>query len=304
MHQGEQLVVFSPFQDFSKHLAKLFSESNVPALLLDGSTSPAKRGALIELFKSGEFPILIAGISSMGEGHSLECCANLVLPSLSWAYDENKQAIERVHRLTSKKDVSIYVMVTKNTIDERLVGLWQDKGDASDLALDGRLIEDDKEEIDIGQLLRDAVKDFDPNAATLDETEIKLSWNTTMIQALSDSYAAYREARSPDTTPQAAITHPSPPNLPIFGLTAHRNTPPPAKPTKSKPIIPDITPMPTPSNNHPASPKKSPISNPFNILPFPVTFTHPCATKKKTSPKKTAIPADTKNKARLPACFG
>lgn len=195
MATGEQLVVFSPFQDFAADISDRLTRAGIPHLNLDGKTDPLKRGELVTRFKSGEFPILIAGIESMGEGHSLDTCSNLVLPSLAWAYDKNAQAVERVHRLTSKKPVNIYVMVTRNTIDERLVASFQEKTDSNDLALDGRLVETEKEEIDLGQLLRDAVKDFDSAAPTIDEREVEDQWALTLVPGLRDAYELFRELR-------------------------------------------------------------------------------------------------------------
>ncbi len=102
-------------------------------------------------------------------------------------------------------------MITKNSIDEKLVALWQEKGDSSDLALDGRLIEDDKEEIDLGQLLRDAVKDFDPLAETIDEVEVRQQWDTHLRPALTASYQSYLTHQTPaqkTTPPQSRDAQP------------------------------------------------------------------------------------------------
>ena len=123
-------MIFSPFTDFSSDLAARFGQAGVPYLKLDGAITPTKRGSMVKRFKNKEVPILIAGIDSMGEGYSLDNASHLVLPSLSWAFDSNTQAVERVHRLTSKKPVTIYCMVTKGTIDERLASLWQERGDS------------------------------------------------------------------------------------------------------------------------------------------------------------------------------
>ena len=267
--QGEQLVIFSPFQDFGQGLSNRFTEAGISHLKLDGTTSPAKRGSMVKRFKTGEYPILIAGIDSMGEGHSLDCCSHLVLPSLSWAFDSNSQAVERVHRLTSKKDVTIYVMVTQGTIDERLTSLWQEKGDAADLALYGRLSTHDRKEIDLGQLLRDAVKDFDPKAETLDESEVAEQWKSTIRPALTASFACYRNLRpiagnvgvpptafihsssSPPTLPNSPPTLPKPRTL--FDLMNQRRQ------QTTTPSTPPLTPSPTPV----------PIQPLRNIIPFP-----------------------------------
>ena len=43
-------------------------------------------GMTEEDFKKGKYPVLIAGLKAMGEGHSFENCAHLILPALSYAY--------------------------------------------------------------------------------------------------------------------------------------------------------------------------------------------------------------------------
>jgi hypothetical protein len=286
LSQGEQLVIFSPFQDFSTSLAARFRDAAVPHLVLDGNLTPAKRGSLIKKFKSGEIPILIAGIDSMGEGYSLDNARHLVLPSLSWSFDSNTQAVERVHRLTSRRDVSIYVMVTQGTIDERLCSIWQEKGDSSDLALDGRLITSAREEIDLGTLLRDAVKDFDPKAPTLDEDEVALHWKHELSATLAAAGKTY--LATPATTPAkprripatatlkpAAFSHRPPAEKP------QTSTPPPRRTLfdlmKTKPPTPSTpqatAPIPPPEPAAEPAPGPAPIPAPepapTNIITFP-----------------------------------
>ena len=320
MATGEQLVVFSPFQDFAADLADRFVRAAIPHLNLDGKTDPLKRGELVTRFKSGEFPILIAGIESMGEGHSLDTCSNLVLPSLSWAYDKNAQAIERVHRLTSKKPVTIYVMVTRNSIDERLVAMFQEKGDSNDLALDGRLVETEKEEIDLGQLLRDAVKDFDPTAATIDEREVEDQWALTLAPGLRDAYAIFRELRPlPAATPEKTRTD-EPRRKPKLVIDIPATTPPQInnqqstidnhqsairKPVRLVHLMKDLrrttdpapAPAPAPSENppstihNPPSLPKEPVIPIGKIIPFPGRLG-------KVIPGQPA-----KNAVALPACL-
>ncbi|MEI6656013.1 MAG: SNF2-related protein [Verrucomicrobiota bacterium] len=201
MAKGEQLVVFSPFQEFSTALKAALIDASVPSLLLDGRVKNTLRGPLAADFKARKYPVLIAGIDAMGEGHSFECASHLVIPSLSWAYDANRQATDRVHRLTSKKDVTIYALITANSIDERLAAIFQEKGDASDLALDGRLFDDDKEEVSLADLIRSATLDFDPSAATLPESSLVNEWDLTLRSRLQSAARFFsRSVGVPPTT--------------------------------------------------------------------------------------------------------
>jgi hypothetical protein len=51
-------------------------------VLLDGTTSAKRRGDFAAAFKQNHYSVMVAGLNAMGEGHSFECCSNLILPSL------------------------------------------------------------------------------------------------------------------------------------------------------------------------------------------------------------------------------
>jgi hypothetical protein len=176
LSRGEQALIASPFQHFNAMLHKRLRDSGVTACLCDGTVSAAQRGKMAVAFKQFRYSVMVAGEKAMGEGNSFEQCNNLFLPSLDWAFDINDQTTDRVHRLISTQPVHIYVCVTENTVDERLYSLYCEKGDSSHLALDGRLFEERTEEVNLAQLLRDAVRDFNPAADTIDEQQVEDEW--------------------------------------------------------------------------------------------------------------------------------
>jgi hypothetical protein len=241
MAKGEQLVVFSPFCGFSTALSALLTEAGVPSLLLDGRVKNTKRGEKADDFKNGKYAVLIGGIKSMGTGHSFECAAHLVIPSLEWAYDSNRQAIDRIHRLSSTKDVTIYLMVTVNTVDERLAAIFAEKGDASDLALDGRLFEEDKQDVSLGDLIRSATLDFDPDAKTLPEASLAQEWNTTLRDRLASSAAAFTLCKTAGKPRLATTTKPD-----LFEILMQQHHAAAAKPV-IRPAASNILPFPTPT---------------------------------------------------------
>jgi superfamily II DNA or RNA helicase len=268
MARGEQLVIFSPFQEFSSTIKAALDDASVPSLLLDGRVKNTRRGELAAEFKARKYPVLIAGIEAMGEGHSFECAAHLVMPSLSWAYDANRQAIDRVHRLTSRKDVTIYLMITQNSIDERLAAIFQEKGDASDLALDGRLFEEDKKEVSLADLIRSATLDFDPHATTIPEESSATEWDTTLRCRLKSAFLFFRGSGvSPAASPLPSTNHsPRKPTLPL--ITAHCSPGTQTQPDFLNLMTPN---PPTSTIKNPQSPIINPSSSsaPSNILPFP-----------------------------------
>ncbi len=195
LDRGEQVIVGSPFREFSESLHTRLRSANVNVMLLDGTVTQEKRGELAEQFKRGVFSVMIAGLDAMGEGHSFECCANLIIPSYSWAYDTNEQFIHRVWRLNSPAPVTIYPMVMLNTVDERLAALFSEKGGSAQLALDGELKADTVEDIDPAMVLAAAVRNFRPDSETIDEQDMESMWHTSTQRRLELSELRFREIR-------------------------------------------------------------------------------------------------------------
>lgn len=190
MTRKEQCVVFSPFHEPLDTISRRLDEAGIPHDVLDGRKSSHHRGKASAKFKGGwgnGHPVLLAGLGAMCEGHSWSKCANAILISFDWAYDRLEQAINRIHRLDSEKDVTVYCIITDGSIDVRLESLLADKQDASDLVLDGVLSSEIASEIDYNEMLRVAKSDFNPNGA-IDEESIENQW-PSLRQKLCDAYA-------------------------------------------------------------------------------------------------------------------
>jgi hypothetical protein len=201
MNQGEQVMVGSPFTRFSIILHAQLREASVKAILLNGSVSPTERGVLAAHFKRKRFPVLVAGLASMAHGHSFENCSHLILPSYSWAMDENTQFIDRVWRLNSPKPVTIYTLTATKTIDERLLESYTDKADTAQLALDGQLFPDTVEDLDPELLLAQIYDSFHSNTLeTIDESLLEQGW-PDLARRLKWAQARYNEFHPPIVKP-------------------------------------------------------------------------------------------------------
>ncbi|HVM48406.1 MAG TPA: DEAD/DEAH box helicase [Candidatus Acidoferrum sp.] len=181
LERREQAVVFSAFNDPLDNFSHWLSEADVRHVLLDGRVSQKSRGDQAAIFKQGRrndasIPVMLAGVECMAEGHSFHLANNVILMAYSWAYDKFKQALDRVHRMNSVKPVNVYVVVCPGTIDLRLESLVQEKADASELVLDGRLIGERTEEVNLAELLHVARREFNAREATIDEDALRSQW--------------------------------------------------------------------------------------------------------------------------------
>jgi hypothetical protein len=112
----------------------------------------------------------------MSEGHDFYLASNAILLSFSWAWDKFEQAINRVHRMTSPKPVKVWSIVAEGTIDRRLESLLHEKGDSAELVLDGKLLGERTEEVNLAALLATAASEFDESSKTLGESSLLAEW--------------------------------------------------------------------------------------------------------------------------------
>ena len=174
-------MVFSAFNDPLDHFSRWLNEAQVRHVCLDGRVSQRNRASKALIFKQGRadehsIPIMLAGVECMAEGHSFHLANNVILMAYSWAYDKFKQALDRVHRMNSVAPVNVYVVLCQGSIDRRLESLVQEKSDAAELVLDGRLIGEHTEEVNLAELLKVAKREFNEEDATLDEGLLQGQW--------------------------------------------------------------------------------------------------------------------------------
>jgi hypothetical protein len=166
LQRCEQAAVFSAFNDPSDILGRYLTEAGIDHYLLDGRMSQSKRGVRSAAFNNGECPITLAGIDSMAEGHNRDNVNNIILTSYTWAADKVIQSINRAHRLTSKRDVNLYVIICDQSADRVLEDNISEKTNSSELAIDGHLLGKATEERSVSELLRDAMRDFQHGTGT------------------------------------------------------------------------------------------------------------------------------------------
>ena len=193
--KGEQVLVGSAFTDFGSALQDMLRAGGIGSNLLDGRVSPTKRGELARDFKDRLYPVMIGGLQAMGEGHSFDRCANLLLPSLDHAYDINKQFVDRIWRLTTKQPINVYTVLTEGTVDDHLQRVFCEKDESSSLALDGQLRpEDENDEETVEKLLADAIAGFRSDAPTLDESDLMAQFEQLKPQ-MKEAQKAFVKAR-------------------------------------------------------------------------------------------------------------
>lgn len=131
----EKIIVFGIHHDILEPLHEKYKKQSV---LIDGNVTGQKRHArLTEFKKLKEKRLAFCNYRSGGVGLNMQEASTVLCVELPWTPTELDQAISRAHRMGQKNSVNVYVLVSEDTIEERLCRILQDKQFISDSILDG-----------------------------------------------------------------------------------------------------------------------------------------------------------------------
>lgn len=86
--------------------------------------------------RMSEYDVMVAQIKSGGTGLNLQCASIVVFYSMTFSYIDISQAKDRVYRNGQKQKVSIYYLVSKDTVEENIYYRVKNKQDDARLILD------------------------------------------------------------------------------------------------------------------------------------------------------------------------
>lgn len=172
---GEQFLFGCAFADGVDTLAAWLRDAGVGFGICDGRLSEAKRAELARAFhRERRFPGLLCNEESMAEGYDFWQVRHVVIHSSALAWDKEEQFINRVHRLVSPHDVTVWKISCDGSIDQRLEDAQAEKGATSELVLDGRLISAPAQELNLADIYFEALEQA--TGETVDERKLLAEW--------------------------------------------------------------------------------------------------------------------------------
>ena len=104
-------------------------------VVVHGGVSQAQRAQRVRAFQQGEVQVLCATIDTISEGLTLNVADQVIKVERSWRPSRNEQVIRRIHRIGQDKPVTSIDLVTRDSVDERVLALLANKLDQQMLAL-------------------------------------------------------------------------------------------------------------------------------------------------------------------------
>ncbi len=130
-------LVFSQFVGHLDILRKYLDKKKIKYQYLDGSTPTKKRQERVDAFQNGEGDLFLISLKAGGTGLNLTAADYVIHMDPWWNPAVEDQASDRAHRIGQERPVTIYRLVTKDTIEEKIVNLHKEKKDLADSLLEG-----------------------------------------------------------------------------------------------------------------------------------------------------------------------
>jgi TATA-binding protein-associated factor len=105
---------------------------SVQYMRLDGSVDPNKRQDIVNKFNSDpSYDVLLLTTSVGGLGLNLTGADTVIFVEHDWNPQKDIQAMDRAHRIGQKKVVNVYRIVTRGTLEEKILNLQRFKIDVA-----------------------------------------------------------------------------------------------------------------------------------------------------------------------------
>ena len=137
LEADHKVLVFSQFVDHLAILRKHLESERIAYQYLDGSTSPKRRQQAIDAFQTGEGDVFLISLKAGGTGLNLTAADYVIHMDPWWNPASEDQASDRAHRIGQLRPVTVYRLVTKGTIEEKIVALHHEKRDLASSLLEG-----------------------------------------------------------------------------------------------------------------------------------------------------------------------
>ena len=121
----DKKVIFTQYVKSLEYITDLFRRNGIRHVIFKGALTAREKNAAIEQFRD-EAPVLVS-TESGGEGRNLQFCNTLINFDLPWNPMRIEQRIGRLHRIGQTRDVFVFNLSVKETLEDYVIDLLDNK---------------------------------------------------------------------------------------------------------------------------------------------------------------------------------
>lgn len=125
---GQKALVFSSFTKHLDLVGNFLDSSQIPFVSITGKTSQKNRQKAVRAFQdNSEIPFFLISIKAGGTGLNLTAANYVLILDPWWNPFVEEQAIARAHRIGLQHSLSVLKLISKDSIEEKILKLQQKK---------------------------------------------------------------------------------------------------------------------------------------------------------------------------------
>ena len=132
-----KVLLFSQFTSMLEILERDLKERQISYYKITGETSKEKRLESVQQFNADKVPVFLISLKAGGTGLNLTGADIVIHYDPWWNVAAQNQATDRAHRIGQTKTVSVYKLIVKNSIEEKILKMQEDKKNLADAVLNG-----------------------------------------------------------------------------------------------------------------------------------------------------------------------
>ena len=129
-NKTRKILVFSQFTKVLGLIGNRLNEENISYSYIDGKTDAKKRLALVEEFNNTDKnKVFLISLKAGGTGLNLTSASMVIHFDPWWNPAVEDQASDRAHRIGQKNVVDVIKLISKDTVEEKVIEMQEIKKD-------------------------------------------------------------------------------------------------------------------------------------------------------------------------------
>lgn len=139
---GKKILLFSQFTSVLKKIEEDFKKEDISYLYLDGGTSAKDRVERVKKFnEDSNIKVFLISLKAGGVGLNLTSASVVIHFDPWWNPAVEDQATDRAHRFGQENKVEVIKLVAKDTIEEKILLMQEDKRELIQSLMDGKTMD-------------------------------------------------------------------------------------------------------------------------------------------------------------------
>ncbi len=129
---GHKILLFSQFVSMLEIIREKFEESGISFYMITGETSKEKRMNLVKNFNEDDTRVFLISLKAGGVGLNLTGADVVIHYDPWWNLAVQNQATDRAHRIGQDKKVTVYQLIAKGSVEEKIQKIQESKKELSE----------------------------------------------------------------------------------------------------------------------------------------------------------------------------